>query len=50
MNWWGSGFVTIINYGSIAQAVEENFAILTENGINLTTESGNDLLTEDSVV
>lgn len=49
MNWIGSGFITIMNYGAIAEAVEENFSILTEAGLNLTTESGNDLLVEGAV-
>lgn len=49
MNGFGSGFVAIINYGSGGEAVEENFAILLENGNNLTTEDGSDLLTENAV-
>lgn len=50
MNWFGSGFITIIIYGSIGAAVEEKFSILTESGMNLLTESGSDLLTEDAIV
>ena len=50
MNWIGSGFVTIINYGTFGGGVEEEFSILTENNFNLTTESSSDLLTESAVV
>ena len=50
MNWIGSGFVSIINYGSGGQAVEEQFVILTESGLNLLAEDGRDLLTENAVV
>lgn len=50
MNWIGSGFVPIIIYGTIFSGVEENFSILTENGSNLTTEGGDDLLIENATV
>lgn len=49
MNWFGSGFVTIINYGSFAEAIEESFVLLTEDGNNLFTEDGNDLLIESAI-
>lgn len=46
MNWWGSGFATIIIYGSYFQGEEEEFALITENNLNILTESGNDILVE----
>lgn len=46
MNCFGSGFITIINYGVYEQGAEENFVILTENNTNLTAENGSDLLIE----
>lgn len=46
MNWYGSGFICIINYGSIAEAFQQDDTILTENSIDILTESGLELLTE----
>ena len=46
MNFWGSGFIPIIIYGSYFQGEEEEFALLTENNFNILTESGNDILVE----
>jgi len=46
MNWWGSGFITIMIYGSFSESHEQQFTILTENGFDLLTEDGNALLTE----
>lgn len=46
MNWVGSGFVTIILYGTgIADAMEQN-ALLTENNLDILTENSMELLTE----
>jgi hypothetical protein len=45
MNWWGSGFITMINYASgAAIAPEENNAILTEDSNEILTESSQPLL------
>ena len=43
---WGSGFITIINYSSIAEAALEDDTLITENGFNILTESGMELLVE----
>lgn len=48
MNWYGSGFITIINYASGASMANESFAILTENSLDILTESSAELLTEAS--
>jgi len=48
MNWWPSGLITILIYGSYAQGAEEMFAINTENNMDLLTEDGKILLTEAS--
>ncbi len=49
MNWIGGGLIPIIIYGTFGQAVEESFALITENGANnILTESSQDILTEAS--
>lgn len=49
MNWFGSGFIPIIIYGTTAEAVEEANALITENGANnIWTESSKDILTENA--
>lgn len=49
MNWFGSGFITIINYASISDASGAQFQeLLTEVGINILTESSLEILTEAS--
>ena len=40
MNWWGSGLITIINYGSSSGSEQERFYLLTESGLFILTESG----------
>ncbi len=42
--WPGSGFITIINYSSYAQGVEEEGALITESGQNILTEDSKDIL------
>lgn len=39
MNWWGSGYITQIIYASFG-SVEDNFALLTENNLQLLAEDG----------
>ena len=47
MNWWGSGFVPILIYGSFSQSDLEDFTIITETtNLDLLTENGMNLLTE----
>ena len=46
MNWWGGGFIPIIIYGTFQDSVEEQNAIITENGLNILTETSQDILTE----
>ena len=47
MNWYGSGFITIINYSSaMSEALTEEHTILTENNLNILTESSQDILIE----
>jgi hypothetical protein len=49
MHWVGGGLIPIIIYGVFGQAVEESFALITENGAdNILTELSQDILTEDS--
>jgi len=49
MNWWeGGGFIQIINYSGIAEAMTEGFAILTENDFDILTELSQELLVESS--
>lgn len=44
MNWIGSGFITILNYASYGEAVEEEGALITESGSNILTEDSKDIL------
>lgn len=46
MHWYGSGFITIINYSSIGEASQQADFILTENNLDILTESGHELETE----
>lgn len=46
MNWHGSGFIQIINYGNAIEASVEEFTITTENNMDLLTEDGNPILIE----
>lgn len=46
MNWYGSGFITVIIYGAFSGAIEEDHAILTENNFELLTEDGKPILIE----
>lgn len=47
MNWFGSGFITIINYSSgVSEAVIEKNALLTENNLDILTESSQNILIE----
>ena len=46
MNWYGSGFITIINYASGAQGAMEANTIDTESGQNILTEDSRELLIE----
>lgn len=46
MNWYGSGFLNLINYGVSAEAVVEGFTLETENNFDLLTEDGNSILIE----
>jgi hypothetical protein len=43
---WGSGFITILIYGSLGEAAQESKAILTENNFDLLAENGDELFTE----
>lgn len=43
---FGSGFITILTYGSGGGAIQEVFALLTENDINILTENSNNILVE----
>ncbi len=48
MNWWGSGLITILIYGTIFEAVEEGFSLITEDGANnILTETGLDMFIEN---
>lgn len=47
MNWYGSGYIIIINYAAGADAGgDESFDILTETSLDLMTETSVNLLTE----
>lgn len=48
MNWYGSGFITIINYASTADAPGEAFELITENNIDILTELSQELLIESA--
>lgn len=42
-----SGFISILNYSTYAEAVEESRALITEDGFdNIWTENSDDILTE----
>lgn len=43
---WGSGFITIINYSAGADIIMQENVILTENNLDILTESSQELLTE----
>jgi hypothetical protein len=47
MNWFGSGFVTIIIYGLFSESPIQDNAILTENNLDLLTENSMELLIEN---
>lgn len=40
MHWWGSGFITQIVYAGLAGQVDDSFALLTESDLNILTENG----------
>jgi len=46
MNWWGSGFVPILIYAAGASTAADDKALLTENNLNILTETGQDIDTE----
>jgi hypothetical protein len=46
MNWFGSGFIPILIYASGIATEEEQNAILTENNLDILTESSDSILTE----
>jgi hypothetical protein len=46
MNWYGSGYLLLLNYANYAEAAVENKTLETENGFNLLTEDGKELLVE----
>lgn len=46
MNWFGGGFITIINYVASTVA-EQGTPLMTENNFNLLTEDGKNILVED---
>lgn len=48
MNFWGSGFITIINYSALADAVSEKFELITEDNNDILTEAGQEILIEAS--
>jgi hypothetical protein len=45
MNYVGGGFIPIINYSSIAESILEEFSLMTENNLDILTESGSFILT-----
>lgn len=46
MNEVGGALVTVIVYGTVAEATFSNGVILTESNVEILTESGQDLLVE----
>lgn len=46
MNWYGGGFIQIINYGMGVEAVVEGFTLETENNFDLLTENADPILIE----
>lgn len=48
MNWFGSGFVTIIIYGTGGNSVLNDNQLLTENSLDILTESNNTILIESA--
>jgi hypothetical protein len=40
---WASGFITQIIYATLANSVDDSFALLTENSLNILTETGFDI-------
>lgn len=43
---WGSGFITQIIYAAGASTVDDSKALLTENSLNILTETGQNIDTE----
>lgn len=43
---WGSGFITQIIYAAAGSVADDAFAILTENSLNILTETGIDIEVE----
>ncbi len=48
MQWWGSGFIPIILYGTGGASVLNDNQILTENSIDVLTETGQTILIESA--
>lgn len=46
MNWYGSGYLLILNYANYAEASNQNDTLITENGFDLLTEDGKEILVE----
>lgn len=46
MNWFGSGLIPILIYASAGEIIADQTAILTENNLNVLTESSQDIETE----
>jgi hypothetical protein len=44
---WGTGFITILAYATGSGSIEPDNALLTENNLDILTESSNFILTED---
>ena len=44
MNWFGSGFVPIIIYATGGSSAVDYGALVTENNLDILTESGNEIL------
>ena len=48
MNVWGSGFIPIILYGTGGASVLNDNQLLTENNLDILTETGNTILIESA--
>jgi hypothetical protein len=46
MNWYGSGFIPIILYGSGLATAQDQNEILTENSLDILTQISQSILTE----
>lgn len=46
--WWGSGFLTQLIYAAGSSVVDDSFALLTENSLNITTEDNNNIDVENN--